>query len=132
MDNLTYIDTKAKCRHLKKFPLRQVFIRVYRLEIQTVRTFAPLTFALAQFSSPLLPCIKDSKYSIYTDSVWLGVVEGVLSPVEDLILHEFNTLYLTRLRTYKIARPPQQKPRRGEGLKQISTCRKVPLQVNFF
>jgi hypothetical protein len=35
---INFIDTKAKCRHLKKFTckgtLRQVFIRVYRLEIQ--------------------------------------------------------------------------------------------------
>jgi hypothetical protein len=34
---IKYIDTKAKCRHLKqltcKGTLRQVFIRVYRLEI---------------------------------------------------------------------------------------------------
>jgi hypothetical protein len=38
--NYRYLDTKAKCRHLKKFTckgkLRQVFIRVYRLEIQSV------------------------------------------------------------------------------------------------
>jgi hypothetical protein len=37
---LNYVDTKAKCRHLKnltcKWTLRQVFIRVYRLEIQSV------------------------------------------------------------------------------------------------
>jgi hypothetical protein len=37
---INYIDTKAKCRHLKKLTckgtLRQVFIRVYRLEIQSV------------------------------------------------------------------------------------------------
>ncbi len=37
---INYIDTKAKCRHLKKFTckvtLRQVLIRVYRLEIQSV------------------------------------------------------------------------------------------------
>jgi hypothetical protein len=26
----------------------------------------------------------------------------------------------------------QQKPRRGRGLRQINTCRKVPLQVYFF
>jgi hypothetical protein len=32
-----------------------------------------------------------------------------LSPVGDHILEEFNTLYLTRLRTYNIARPPQTK-----------------------
>jgi hypothetical protein len=31
----------------------------------------------------------------------------VLSCVEDLILQEFYTLFLTRLRTYKIALPPQ-------------------------
>jgi hypothetical protein len=30
-----YIDTKAKCRHLKKLPVK-VFIKVYRLEIQLV------------------------------------------------------------------------------------------------
>ncbi len=37
---INYIDTKAKCRHLKKWTcqgtLRQVFIRVCRLEIQSV------------------------------------------------------------------------------------------------
>ncbi len=37
---ITYKDTKAKCRHLKKLTcketLREVFIRVYRLEIQSV------------------------------------------------------------------------------------------------
>ena len=37
---INYIDTKAKCRHLKKLTckgaLRQSFIRVYRLEIQSV------------------------------------------------------------------------------------------------
>jgi hypothetical protein len=36
---LNYIETKAKCRHLKKLTckgiLRQVFIRVYRLVIQS-------------------------------------------------------------------------------------------------
>jgi hypothetical protein len=38
---INYIDTNSKCRHLKKLTckgttLRQVFIRVYRLEIQSV------------------------------------------------------------------------------------------------
>jgi hypothetical protein len=36
---IKFIDTRAKCRHLKKFTckgtLRQVFVRVYRLEIQS-------------------------------------------------------------------------------------------------
>ncbi len=41
------IDTKAKCRHLKKLTckgtLRQVFIRVYRLEIQSTWPWLSLT-----------------------------------------------------------------------------------------
>ncbi len=32
----------------------------------------------------------------------------------------------------KLLHYPEQKPRRGGGLRQINTCRKVPLQVNFF
>jgi hypothetical protein len=51
----------------------------------------------------------------------------MLSCVGDHIL-QFNTL--SRFRTYKIALPPIQKPRRGGGLRQINTCREVPLQVN--
>ncbi len=44
---MNYKDTKAKCRHLKKLTckgiLLQVFIRVYRLEIQSVMlVFRPL------------------------------------------------------------------------------------------
>jgi hypothetical protein len=54
-------------------------------------------------------------------------------PVGDHILQEFNTLYLTRFKTYKkLLNHPKLKPRRGGGLRQINTCRKVPLQVNFF
>jgi hypothetical protein len=34
---------------------------------------------------------------------------GVVSCVVDHILQEFNTLFLTRFRTYKIATPPQTK-----------------------
>jgi hypothetical protein len=46
----------------------------------------------------------------FTDSVWLwGVGGGVLSCVVDHILQKFNTLFLTRLRTYKIATPSQTK-----------------------
>jgi hypothetical protein len=53
-------DTKAKCRHQKKLickgTLRQVFIRVYRLEIfdPALLSVAPLTFSLV-FNSPHPP-----------------------------------------------------------------------------
>ncbi len=51
---INFIDTKAKCRHLKNWPskgtLRQVFICVSRLEIQSVMlvfsTIAPFPFSL--------------------------------------------------------------------------------------
>jgi hypothetical protein len=38
-----------------------------------------------------------------------GGVGGVLSCVVDHILQEFNTLFLDRFSTYKIATPPQTK-----------------------
>ncbi len=51
-------DTKAKWRHLKKFTckgtLQQVFVRVYRLEIQSVM----LVFSTQLCSPPPLPCVK--------------------------------------------------------------------------
>jgi hypothetical protein len=40
-------------------------------------------------------------------SVWLE--GGGFSPVGNHILQEFNTLYMTRFRTYKIARQAQTK-----------------------
>jgi hypothetical protein len=47
--------------------------------------------------------------TVYTESEWLGGGGRVMSPVGDHILQEFNTLYLTRFRTYKIARLPHTK-----------------------
>jgi hypothetical protein len=48
------------------------------------------------------------QYCIYRQCV-AGRRWGVLSPVGDHILQVFNTLYLPRFRTYKIAIPPQTK-----------------------
>ncbi len=111
----------------------------YRLEIQSITLLfstqlcelMPLEPSIWFNSHPLPPPpFPVSKYStVYVQTVcgWKGV--GVLSPHGDHILQEFNTLYLTKFRTYKIVRPLQTKPRRG---RQINTCRKVPLQVNTF
>jgi hypothetical protein len=44
---------------------------------------------------------------------------GVQGSVGDHIVQEFDSLYLTRFRTYKIG-----------GRRQINICRKVPIQVN--
>jgi hypothetical protein len=93
-----------------------VFHRVYRLDIQSVMLVfsTPLvnccvsTFSLTTPTPP--PSQSERTYSIYgTDRVWLWRVGGVLSCVVDHILQEFNTLFLTRFRTYKIATPSQTK-----------------------
>jgi hypothetical protein len=58
---------------------------------------------------------------------------GMLSCVGDHILQEFNIVFLTRFRTYKNCFTTPNKNLGGEGgLRHIYTCRKVPLQVNFF
>ncbi len=69
------IDTKAKCRHLKKWPykenLRHVFIRVYRLEIQSdMLVFSiqhsellPLKLSL-WFNSPSPPSLSQVQYTL--------------------------------------------------------------------
>jgi hypothetical protein len=101
-----------------KGTLRKVFIRVYRLEIQSCWYFRP-SFVNCCPSNLLSgstfrpdPPFPVSKYSIYRQCV-AGRERGVLSHVGDHILQDFNTLYLTRFRTYKIARPPQKKPTKG-------------------
>jgi hypothetical protein len=92
--------------------VRQVFVREFidwryyqscwysRLSFVTV---APVTFSLVQLSlpPPLLPHFP----------VWLGGGGGwgVLSPVGNHILKEFNTLCRPRFRTYKISKPPRRK-----------------------
>jgi hypothetical protein len=69
---------------------------------------------LSGFNSPPPFPVSMCQSSEHTDAVWLGGGE-VLSPVGDHILQEFNTLYLNRFRTYKIARPPTAKNLGEEG-----------------
>ncbi len=94
-----YKDTKTTCRHLKKLTckrtLRQVFIRVYRQETQSCWYFrpsfvscCPLTFSLVHHTPPSKFSIQ---YHIQTVCGREGV--GMLCPVGDHILQEFNTLY---------------------------------------
>ncbi len=69
---------------------------------------APLTFSMNHL--PPLPC------TVCNREGGSGCMEGM----------ELYTVHLTRFRTYKIALPPKQKPRRGRVLRQINTCRQVP------
>jgi hypothetical protein len=78
---INYVDTKAKCRHRKQFTcnwtLLQVFIRVYRLKIQSVvlvfsTQFCEL-FALYLLSGSTLPPLPIlNKYTLYTYTVCKG------------------------------------------------------------
>jgi hypothetical protein len=95
--------------------------RVYRLEIQSVTLvfltqlcerlpLSNLSLVHLPHPSPLPP--SQSQSTVDTDHrVWLGGGGswGLLSCVGDHILQEFNTLFLTRFITYKIATPPQTK-----------------------
>ncbi len=117
-----------------------MFSRIYRLEIHVQSVMLVFSTQLCELcpfynllsgSPPPHPQPKKSR--VFTDSVWLGGVVGVLSCVGDHILQEVNTLFLTRFRTYKIATPPQTKTQEERGPqadKHLYT--KVPLQVNFF
>ncbi len=67
---INYIETKAKCRHLKKYlTLRQVFLRVYRLEIQSVMLFF--------FRPSFVNCCPSNLFSGSTlspFSVWISIL----------------------------------------------------------
>ncbi len=76
-------------------------------------------------SGSTLPPSSVKEQYLQTLCGWEGV--GQSSPLGDHILQEFNTLYLTRYTTYKIARPPN-KNLGGEW----AFCCKVPSQVNLF
>ncbi len=98
---INYIGSKAKGRRLKltcKGTLRQEFIRVYRLEIQSVIciswTVATLTFSLLQLTSP--SPFRVPKYNIYKQCV-AGRGWVVLSLVGDHILQEFSESEPTKL-----------------------------------
>ncbi len=78
--------------------------------VSVLSPVAPLPFSLVQLYPPPPPHFP----------VWIST-----------LYKEFYTLYLTRFRIYTINHP-KEKPRRGGGLRQINTGRKVPVQVNFF
>jgi hypothetical protein len=88
----------------------QSVMMVFSTQLCELCTVLPLLPCSLWFTSPTPPSFPKSKFSIYymqTVCGWEGV--EVLSCVGDHILQEFNTLLLTRFRTYKIATPPHTK-----------------------
>jgi hypothetical protein len=94
--------------------LPQVFIRVFRLEIQSVMLiFSTQNCNLLSGSTlnpPPFPCVK-VQY-IQTVCGWEGV--GGIDSCWRPILQKFKTLYLARFRTYKLLDQPKQNSRRGD------------------
>jgi hypothetical protein len=67
--------------------------------------------------------------SLYARGCVWGCVESCWRPYSAGVLQSV-CVYVTRFKTYKIAYPPQDKNLEGGGgLKQITICRKVLLQV---
>ncbi len=115
---INYIGTKAKYRYLKNWYVKRLCGRCESEFIdwrysQSCWYFQPrfVNYCLSNLlsGSTAPPFLCQSK--INTDVEWPGGGWGlgVLSSVGDHILQEFKTMYFTRFRTYKIARPPQTK-----------------------
>jgi hypothetical protein len=75
---INYVDITAKFRHLKKLTckgtLRQVFIRVYRMEVEPVMLLFSTQLcellSVSTLPSPFFPCVN--KYTTYTYTVFRG------------------------------------------------------------
>ncbi len=77
---------------------------------------------------PLLPCVNKYKGMYY---VYIQCIMGGSGCVESIYMSYTLCIWPDSEPT-KLLNHPTQKPRRGGGLRQINTCRHVPLLVNFF
>ncbi len=113
-----------------------VCIRVYRLDTVSLVgffdpalwTIAPLTYFLVHLPPPPPP--PKSKYSMYRQCV-AGRGWGCWVVLETIFGRSLSLFFRPDSEPTKLLDDPKQKPERGGGLRQINTCRKVPLQVNF-
>ncbi len=126
---INFIDIKAKCRHRKNLPVKGLCGRVYRLVMLVFFDLLPLSPALWFNSPPPLSSLCQS--TVYTGSVWLGGGGACWVLLENIFWRSSTLCIWLDSEPTKLLDHHKQKPRRGGGLKQINTCRKVPLHVNF-
>ncbi len=131
---INYIDTKAKCCHLKNWPVKGLCGGVGGLQIQPVMLVISAQLCECYPSnllsgstlpplSPSLPCVK------YSIQFVAGRGWGMLKTIfcRSLILCIWPDSEPTKLLDHH-----KQNPSWGGGLRQINTCRKVPLRANCF
>ncbi len=99
-----------------------------------------ITTQLCDLYSPVLPLSPSlwlntlPPFPVWTSTAckcghWWGRGGGAWGCFGEIILYDFYTLFLTRVRTYKTSRTLQDK---NLGvLRQKNSCRKVPFQVPF-
>ncbi len=108
---ITLIEVKAKCHHLKKitckWTLRQVFIRVYKLEI-TRSVMLVFSTQLCDLYSPLVPLSPSLKFNS-------------LPPLPCVNKYTVHVTVCRGWGGYGVL-----------GIRKINTRRKVPIQVIFF
>jgi hypothetical protein len=113
-----YKDTKTTCRHLKNWPSKRICDRCLLEFIHWRRgqscwyfrpsfvNYCPYNLLSVHLPHPPPPPLKvQYRYSIQTVCGREGV--GMLSPVGDHILQEFNTLYLTGSEPTKLLDHPK-------------------------
>jgi hypothetical protein len=95
-----------------------VFNSVYRLEWRYSQS---CLYFLPSFVNYCPSNLLQSQSTIFTDSVWLGVGwgAGLFSCVGDNFFQEFNTVFLTRFRTYKNCFTTPNKNLGGEEVSDI-------------
>ncbi len=86
---------------------------------------------LSGLTIPLPPPFPVSKYSLYRQCV-PGRGRGCWVMLETIFRSSLTLCIWPDSEPTKLLDHPKQKPRRGGGLRQINTCREVPLQVNIY
>ncbi len=142
MDYINYKDTKTKCRHLNKLTckrtLRQVFIRVYKLEIHTFwPSFVNYCHSYLLSGSPLSPpppsMCQCTVFNTQTVCDWEGI-GGIDCWIllETIFCRSLTLCIWSDTEPTKWLNHPKQKPRRGGGLRRINTFLKQFFRWRYF
>ncbi len=131
---INFVDTKAKCRHLKNFTCKGRCLSGFTdwRNRQSCWYFRPsfvncCPFNLLSGSTVPPPSLRQSA-DIQTVR---GGGGGHWVLLKTIFCRSFTLCIWPDSEPTKLLDHPRQKPRRGGGLRQINTYREVPLHVNF-